>query len=553
MLSAQDCDGLRYQDEIFSTVDRQTFQYATADPYGIIPSQDLFLDIYTPVGDTLQKRPVILFAFGGAFLIGDRRQPIIPEYCEYYAKRGYVMVSIDYRIGFNTLSADSAERAVYRAVQDIRAAQRFLAEFDDDYGIDINNMFLTGTSAGCIASIHTAYMTESERPASTYGVFLEPTDLGCGDCSGNNYYGNQEVPVRGIINHWGAIGDLSWIDNSPTDRKPIISFHGTSDFVVPYDCGRPFSLPIWPETCGSGEMHPQFDLMGIPNQLVPFYGAAHEPELTDGTYTDTMFMFTTPFLFDIIKPQTSVISGSIDVCANDQITYQVDPTVGSSYCWDIQGGSIVSDNGHSIDVLWDGDLPFSIQVQEKNCIDASGPIQALAINLINPPTSNMLINQINDSTVEVQDLSENATEYTVDFGDGSAPVVVMAGQNYTYTYTTSGTYTITQSVNNICGSDLMTSTVTIVVSSIFNPIDFDEIVLFPNPLGSTKRINFQLENTVHAIEVLGIKDVLGKTLPFTPVNNPTFIDLHHLDLKAGIYFIHVKQSTKEGYLKLLVN
>jgi acetyl esterase/lipase len=208
---AQNCNSVRYLDEVFSEVTVTSgIKFGEADPYGIIGSQDLLLDLYMPTGDVLQKRPLIIYAFGGGFLIGTRFQPPIPEYCQRWARMGYVVAAIDYRIGFNTTSSGSAERAVYRGVQDVRAAMRFLGQFSAGYGIDTTTIFLTGSSAGCFSALHSTFMEETDRPQSSYGIFLEPGDMGCADCSGNTYLNGRELRPKGIINHWGAILDTAY-------------------------------------------------------------------------------------------------------------------------------------------------------------------------------------------------------------------------------------------------------------------------------------------------------------------------------------------------------
>ena len=45
--------------------------------------------------------------------------------CEAAAKRGYVAISMEYRLGLNILSSYSGERAVYRGVQDGSAIIRY--------------------------------------------------------------------------------------------------------------------------------------------------------------------------------------------------------------------------------------------------------------------------------------------------------------------------------------------------------------------------------------------------------------------------------------------
>ena len=60
------CNG-RYQTEIFNTVSVSTVNYS--DVYN-----DFFhkMDIYTPDGDTVTNRPVIVYMHGGAFYAGEK-------------------------------------------------------------------------------------------------------------------------------------------------------------------------------------------------------------------------------------------------------------------------------------------------------------------------------------------------------------------------------------------------------------------------------------------------------------------------------------------------
>ena len=86
---AQSCNSLRYQDTIFHNVTVTTSQFGTATPYGVLAQpQNLYLDFYEPTGDTLTKRPLIVFQFGGGFTIGWRSEPDIPGFCNYFAKCG---------------------------------------------------------------------------------------------------------------------------------------------------------------------------------------------------------------------------------------------------------------------------------------------------------------------------------------------------------------------------------------------------------------------------------------------------------------------------------
>ena len=56
----------------------------------------LKLDVYFPDNETLD-RPVFMFIHGGGFVGGTKTKPEIVEMANYYASRGWVFVSIDYR------------------------------------------------------------------------------------------------------------------------------------------------------------------------------------------------------------------------------------------------------------------------------------------------------------------------------------------------------------------------------------------------------------------------------------------------------------------------
>ena len=381
----QNCTTTRYVDEVFDEVTVTSgIKFGEADPYGILGSQDLLLDLYVPTGDTLEKRPLLIYAFGGGFLIGLRNQPPIPQFCEHFARLGYVVASIDYRIGFTTTSTGSAERAVYRGVQDLRAAMRYLAQFSDGYGIDTTMLFLTGSSAGCFSALHSTFMTDAQRPQGTYGILLEPDDMGCSDCSGNTYLDNRQIRPKGIINNWGAILDTALIDPSAYDNVPVISFHGTDDLIVPYNSGSPFSYPVFPVVQGSAPIHQRLDNLGIVNRFVSLDGEGHEPWLVNASLLDTVYRHAAPFLYEIMRPLTSAITGDDTVPLGATRTYTVSGQAGSAFCWEVVGGNIVADNGTSVDVQWNTLGTWTLSVTEVSGLDVLGQPQTLDVEVVQP-------------------------------------------------------------------------------------------------------------------------------------------------------------------------
>tara|TARA_Y100000817_G_C16848816_1_gene541185 strand:+ start:343 stop:1440 length:1098 start_codon:yes stop_codon:yes gene_type:complete len=238
---------------------------------------DLDMDIYEPVGDTLSARPAIIFIHTGAFFSGHNELDDVADLSIASAKRGYVSFNINYRLGLNVLSSYSGERAVYRGMQDASAAIRHIREFHEEYNIDPNKIFIWGTSAGSFVGLHLAYSQDDERPESTYGTTADP-DLGCIDCSGNNYIQNSKP--NALISCWGAIGDLNWIDQD--DNIPTLMFHGTADPIVPFNSGYPFTIDIaLPIVYGSNLIYERLQELNIdselyaPTELHEYWGAVN--------------------------------------------------------------------------------------------------------------------------------------------------------------------------------------------------------------------------------------------------------------------------------------
>lgn len=354
-IAQSQCFPKQYIDPLYGVSQNAAIQYGAADPYDILGlsiNQNLFLDLYTPVGDTLSHRPTIVFAFGGGFVIGSRNQPDLPRLRDYYVPRGYNLATIDYRLGFNVTSGGSALRAVYRGVQDMRAALRFLAENCDQYAIDTNHIVLMGSSAGSFIGLHHAYMDENERPAETYGIPGENQDLGCADCSGNNSYNNQYIRPMAVINRWGAMGDTNWIEPTLRDSIPLISFHGTNDNVVPFGTEYPFSIPLFPPVYGSSVIHQRLENLGVHNQFIPLEGAGHEPELLQPRWDDTIFKYTTPFLYDMLKPDAPEITGTATACQGDTVEYPISYDLSTELCVEVSEGILLSQDSNSIQIRW---------------------------------------------------------------------------------------------------------------------------------------------------------------------------------------------------------
>lgn len=282
LFAQSECSNGRYLDPMHfdSVMVTSAVTFGSNTPVSGGGPQTLRMDIYEPVGDALAQRPVVVVAYGGSFIAGQRSD--VAELCQRFAHLGYVAVAPDYRVGFFFPNAHTTELAVIRCVHDMRAAIRYLrktvVEDGDPYRIDPDRIIVGGVSAGGIGALHVTYLDQSsEIPAILY-----PDTLTIGAIEGNSGSPGYSSDVVACWSMSGAIGDTSWIQ--PGDQ-PCISLHEEGDAVVPYGTQEVsvIGIPTGLIASGSSDVHRRLDHLGIPNCFLSYPGADHVGYLTYDT------------------------------------------------------------------------------------------------------------------------------------------------------------------------------------------------------------------------------------------------------------------------------
>ena len=101
---------------------------------------DLTMDVYLPKDTKASLRPLLVLIHGGAFYNGDKTDKGFPLWAKYFAGMGYVVASVNYRLGFR-LNTAAVERAGFRAVQDVDAAIRYLIHNKSVYAVKCFSAF----------------------------------------------------------------------------------------------------------------------------------------------------------------------------------------------------------------------------------------------------------------------------------------------------------------------------------------------------------------------------------------------------------------------------
>jgi acetyl esterase/lipase len=205
---------LRYRDVVFGGVTK------TADVhYGTAPDLqgnpvDLKFDFYQPTGDTVKRRPVVIWVHGGGFSAGDKSDGT--DWATAFARRGFVAVSLGYRLlatgpcGGTGPVPQQCYTAAYGAQHDAQAAVRFLRKNASFLGVDPDRIAMAGESAGAVTSLLVGW---------------RPDDPGT---SGNPGPPSQ---IRAAVS---VAGGLPIDDYISAGDAPALFFHGTADPTVPY-------------------------------------------------------------------------------------------------------------------------------------------------------------------------------------------------------------------------------------------------------------------------------------------------------------------------------
>lgn len=390
----------RYQKEYFDNVEvKSNVVYGKAngywtsspysnDPYVVTLSKgmiktfkdnellDLKLDLYFSRADSLKKKPVVMLIHGGAFYIGSKESACEQALAYALAKRGYFVASIDYRLGFKPTATD-IEMSAYRAIQDAHAALRYLAHHAPGIGLDPNQVYVGGTSAGAVASLNVAFMDNDERPARILEAEKKGM-VGKIEESGNRY--TETFKIKGVANMWGAVSDLNIIDAD--EKIPVLSIHGTDDVVVPFEYDFPFrnslmlNRIIMDKMYGSKTIHDRLSVLGIKNKLVALPGKGHEPELetynTLNTYIDTLIFKTSEFFYEQTAPSIFLPANQLLVNAGSplkNIYYEV--TNGDVVEVQAEGGVKVNSNPADATIIWlDKTNTRKVKILSSNQFDA---------------------------------------------------------------------------------------------------------------------------------------------------------------------------------------
>ena len=219
---------------------QQDIAYGEGEVEGGGVFEELLLDLYVPDPAPSGPVPGIVMVHGGGFTTGSKRDGEIARPAEAYAKAGFVVASIDYRLqrddpiasdrigglwaAVGGATADRESRTFAAAVDDILGAIEFLRAHDL---VDPDRIVVWGFSAGATAALYASYVLDD--------------------------YGDDPPDVQAVIALAGIIFESESVGNpfdDPAGDPPLLVIHGDLDFEVDFENAT--RLRDWAEAAGLG-------------------------------------------------------------------------------------------------------------------------------------------------------------------------------------------------------------------------------------------------------------------------------------------------------------
>jgi len=236
---------------------------------------DLKLDLYVPENEDTQ-RPLVVFTHGGGWSGGDKANENEVAFCNYFAERGFVCASLNYRLrgdrgtvpqayvdavsaAENVTPEDISQvLSMYPAGRDCKTAVRWLVANASVIGFNVGAISLIGGSAGA----HNSIVMDVSEPEDYRDELTEAEDP---TLASTNM--DVEFDIQSVVNHWGGAGmmqileDVYGHDRFDSTDAPLLIVHGTADETADFS--------------NAEELVDIYTNNGVYNELIPLEDKGH--------------------------------------------------------------------------------------------------------------------------------------------------------------------------------------------------------------------------------------------------------------------------------------
>lgn len=288
-----------YLDEQFNYQQTSGIVFATKPTASAATKIDLQLELFSPTGNNLPiQKPALVLIHGGGFTGGNRFNSRLIQLCKDMAKRGWVCVSIDYRLmgdqpildpmitdtqWWSSLPVMTEQEfnkatAVAAATEDSLAAYQWLIANAETLGIDPTKIAIGGSSAGAATSL-------------LVGYFLDDLQL------------LNKGDISAVIDMWGSLQvETTYIQS---DDPALFITHGSNDTVVP--------------TTKAYELSDRAASIQLPHQIYIIDNAGHGYDLNTAIDSggETVFLRMLVFLYQhvILSEDANLVTPTLGIAS----------------------------------------------------------------------------------------------------------------------------------------------------------------------------------------------------------------------------------------------
>lgn len=187
---------------------------------GTAGTRPIYTSIAVPSTPASAPMPVMVYIHGGGWNHGDRKQAL-SSICNYVLKRGYIGVSLDYRL--------TPEAPFPAQIQDVKLAIRYLRAHAAQYNLDPSRIGVWGSSAGGhLASLlgTTGDLMPGTKILLDTGNLVDVPDL-----EGTGGWPEYSDKVQAVADWYGPADFTTSFANSYSSVKALLG--GNNAFSVP--------------------------------------------------------------------------------------------------------------------------------------------------------------------------------------------------------------------------------------------------------------------------------------------------------------------------------
>jgi PKD repeat protein len=275
-----------------------------------------------------------------------------------------------------------------------------------------------------------------------------------------------------------------------------------------------------------------------------------------GTYTVTLTVtnecgtVTTTQTVEIsgAAPAPAINSNKTEGCLPFSVQF-TDQSAGdpTEWAWSFPGGTPSSSTEQNPAVSYSAPGVYDVTLEVTNIFGSESQTFPAYITVEAAPTAGFDFS-VNQTTVTFTNNSQNADSYSWNFGDNN----ISPEANPTHTYGAPGTYTVSLSATNNCGTTIIEQTVTLSVG-IGEASWVEGFRLFPNP--NTGQFVVEMSGLPKDEVEFVLFNALGQLVKREFADFGTGVLLRSFDygdLAAGVYTLRVQADGQAMFVKIVV-